>query len=97
MKGGKILKISKRNINNLPLFNFSVEEDESYIVNGVVSHNCRCSYIDYFPEDEKEIKDTLDEGSPIAQEAEVADTTIVNDNPSIFEDDSEDDTEEPKK
>jgi hypothetical protein len=24
------------------VYNFSVEEDESYILNGVVSHNCRC-------------------------------------------------------
>jgi len=35
----KQLKIVKR------LYNFSVEEDESYIVKGMVSHNCRCTYI----------------------------------------------------
>lgn len=27
---------------NVRLYNFSVEEDESYIVNGIITHNCRC-------------------------------------------------------
>lgn len=29
-------------VNNRPLYNLSVEEDESYIAKGVVVHNCRC-------------------------------------------------------
>lgn len=24
------------------VYNFSVEDDESYVLNGIVSHNCRC-------------------------------------------------------
>jgi len=30
---------------NITLYNFSVEDDESYIANGMVSHNCRCTYV----------------------------------------------------
>lgn len=38
----KITKIEKVNIFSKYLFNFAVEEDESYIADGVVVHNCRC-------------------------------------------------------
>lgn len=43
----EIIKYSDTNDQNslkdkVNLYNFSVEEDESYIVNGIVSHNCRC-------------------------------------------------------
>jgi hypothetical protein len=27
------------------LYNFSVEEDESYVAKGVVSHNCECTIL----------------------------------------------------
>lgn len=30
------------------LFNFAVEEDESYVANGVVMHNCRCRWVPVF-------------------------------------------------
>ncbi len=33
------------------LYNFSVEEDESYIAKGIVVHNCRCIALPYYPED----------------------------------------------
>jgi len=29
------------------VFNLAVDEDESYIINGIVSHNCRCSLLYY--------------------------------------------------
>jgi hypothetical protein len=35
------------------VYNFAVETDESYILNGVVSHNCRCTLapaVDDIPE-----------------------------------------------
>lgn len=36
----KSIKIIKENVT---VYNFSVEGDESYVLNGIVSHNCRCS------------------------------------------------------
>ncbi len=42
----KVLKVKKHRIAaNKMLFNFSVEEDESYIAKGFVVHNCRCAWI----------------------------------------------------
>ncbi|MBI2971739.1 MAG: SufD family Fe-S cluster assembly protein [Candidatus Aenigmarchaeota archaeon] len=35
-----IKSISSRNVENVPVFNFSVEDDESYVANGVIVHNC---------------------------------------------------------
>ncbi len=35
-----IKKISAKEVENLPVYNFSVEKDESYIANGVAVHNC---------------------------------------------------------
>jgi len=35
-----IRKIEHNHVDNLPVYNFSVEEDESYVSNGVVVHNC---------------------------------------------------------
>ena len=31
----------------MPLYNLSVEEDESYIAKGIVVHNCRCIALPY--------------------------------------------------
>ena len=39
-------------------------EDPSEVI------NCRCTTIEYFPEDEKEIKDTMEDGSPLADAVE---------------------------
>lgn len=38
-----IHKYSSSGSDDITLYNFSVEEDESYIANGVVVHNCRCT------------------------------------------------------
>lgn len=38
----KITKIERVELFSKYLFNFAVEEDESYIADGVVVHNCRC-------------------------------------------------------
>ena len=35
-----IRKIEHQHVENLPVYNFSVEDDESYVSNGVVVHNC---------------------------------------------------------
>lgn len=35
-----IRRITKRWVENLPVYNFSVEEDESYVANSVAAHNC---------------------------------------------------------
>ncbi len=35
-----IKNLSEREVENVPVFNFSVEDDESYVANGVVVHNC---------------------------------------------------------
>ena len=37
------VKNIKREKSEEIVYNFSVLEDESYILNGVVSHNCRCT------------------------------------------------------
>ncbi len=41
----KIAHIERSTIDKANLYNFSVEEDESYIANGVVVHNCRSTMI----------------------------------------------------
>jgi Fe-S cluster assembly protein SufB len=35
-----IKSITSENVENLPVYNFSVEGDESYVANGVIVHNC---------------------------------------------------------
>jgi very-short-patch-repair endonuclease len=35
----------------MPMYNLSVEEDESYVAKGVVVHNCRCMALPVNPED----------------------------------------------
>ncbi len=35
-----IKKIEKRSVESIPVYNFSVEEDESYVANNVAAHNC---------------------------------------------------------
>ena len=37
----ELITVEKRE--SIKLYNFSVEDDESYIVNGIVVHNCRCT------------------------------------------------------
>lgn len=44
----KITKIERVELFSKYLFNFAVEEDESYIADGVVVHNCRCD-LRYLP------------------------------------------------
>lgn len=39
-------KINKIKVKNKKLYNFSVDEDESYIANNIVVHNCRCRWSD---------------------------------------------------
>ena len=29
----------------MPMYNLSVEEDESYVAKGIVVHNCRCIFL----------------------------------------------------
>ena len=64
MNTPQLIKVSIKSINIIPastpskvLYNFSVEEDESYIANNVVVHNCRCRSIPYAPESEGETGD----------------------------------------
>lgn len=38
----QIVKIKKIKQNEI-VYNLAVEHDESYILNGVISHNCRCT------------------------------------------------------
>lgn len=38
----KIVNIESKQTKNV-VYNFHVEEDESYILNGLISHNCRCA------------------------------------------------------
>lgn len=53
--GWKIRSIKKWKMKrgNMPLYNLSVEEDESYIAKGVVVHNCRCIALPYIEELQK--------------------------------------------
>ena len=37
-------------IEEIEVFNFAVKEDESYILNGIVSHNCRCTIAPVTPD-----------------------------------------------
>ncbi len=46
IKKDKIISIIKTKPSNV--FNFSVEEDESYTANGIVVHNCRSRILPYF-------------------------------------------------
>ena len=39
------------------LYNIAVEEDESYIIEGLVSHNCGCKRITVASEDEEAVQD----------------------------------------
>jgi len=49
----EITKVEKRKAKKpIKLFNFSVEEDESYVAKGFIVHNCRCAMVlDIFPSD----------------------------------------------
>jgi len=46
------------------LYNFAVEEDESYIAMGLVSHNCRCM-LSYITADERGVVQRLERYKPI--------------------------------
>lgn len=37
----QIVRITRKKISSEKLYNLAVEDDESYIANGVVVHNCR--------------------------------------------------------
>ena len=39
-----IRSISYEHVENIPVYNFEVEEDESYVVGGVSAHNCRVKW-----------------------------------------------------
>lgn len=41
----EIVSVTKSRRDNLRMYNISVEEDESYIAKGCVSHNCRCAWL----------------------------------------------------
>ena len=44
----EVIRIEKKKkIKKVKLYNFSVEEDESYIANGFIVHNCRCNLNHY--------------------------------------------------
>lgn len=43
------------------VYNMSVEEDESYVANGIVCHNCRCRSVPFFKELEEEREDLITE------------------------------------
>lgn len=47
------IKISNRSV---PTYNLSVEDDESYVYNGIVVHNCRCQWIPIIKTNFKEAK-----------------------------------------
>ncbi len=49
------------------LFNFAVEEDESYIAGGLVSHNCRCM-LSYITSRERGVETRIKEYRPIDPE-----------------------------
>ena len=46
------------------LYNFAVEEDESYIAMGLVSHNCRCM-LSYITADERGVVQRLERYKPV--------------------------------
>ena len=46
------------------LYNFAVEEDESYIAMGLVSHNCRCN-LSYITADERGVVQRLERYKPV--------------------------------
>jgi hypothetical protein len=37
-----VVRCKSQQVVDAPLYNFAVEQDESYVVGGVVCHNCRC-------------------------------------------------------
>lgn len=41
----EVVEVIHRDIAKTQLYNFSVEEDESYIAKGCVVHNCKCAFI----------------------------------------------------
>lgn len=43
-----LIDVELHEVVNVPAYNFSVDEDESYVLSGVVSHNCRCRVIGHF-------------------------------------------------
>ena len=44
-----IVKIEFVQCENI-IYNFSVDQDESYVANGMICHNCRCRSVPYFPD-----------------------------------------------
>lgn len=61
----KIRQISRKKIEKEQLYNLAVKEDESYIANGIVVHNCRSVLIpitmfEEFKEDTKVGKQDID-------------------------------------
>ncbi|TET41493.1 MAG: DUF559 domain-containing protein [Dehalococcoidia bacterium] len=46
------------------LYNFAVEEDESYIAKGLASHNCRCM-LSYITADERGVVERLERHKPV--------------------------------
>jgi len=44
--GKRIIKLEEKEVRgNKPLFNLTVDEDESYIAKGFLIHNCRCDWL----------------------------------------------------
>lgn len=66
----RILSIKRLNIINEKLYNLAVEEDESYIANNIVVHNCRSLFSSVFRGDEYEANwGTKSQNDKIKQEA----------------------------
>ena len=39
-----VTDVTSKEVKNLPVFNFSVEEDESYVANSIAVHNCKVAF-----------------------------------------------------
>jgi hypothetical protein len=62
----------KRKSEQKKVYNFSVEEDESYVLNGIVSHNCRCRLVPVVGEPPEKISGELKDFSEWIQQVESA-------------------------
>jgi len=61
----RVIEISAHIENDVTLYNLSVDEDESYVANDLISHNCRCVF-------QPAIKDMPEEGQKTGKDADKA-------------------------
>jgi len=61
----RIISIKRRNIINEKLYNLAVKEDESYIAQGIVVHNCRSLTIPIFEGDKYKLDKRLAVQQPV--------------------------------